>query len=82
MNIGMNGIITTLGVLCLAHGLFWGGVRFIRPQTFSKGYSLAQKLGVRNMGIYFVCFVLVPLVVGAMLLTAGMDGFSLSGLGH
>jgi len=34
------------------------------------------------MGIYFACFVLVPLVVGAMLLTAGMDGFSLSGLGH
>jgi len=25
MNIGMNGIITTLGVLCFAHGLFWGG---------------------------------------------------------
>ncbi len=80
MNIGMNGITIILGVLCFAHGLFWGVLRFIRPQTFNKGYSLAQKLGVRNMGIYFTCFVLVPLVVGAMLLTAGMGGFSLSGV--
>ena len=78
MNTGVNGIITTIGVLSFAHGVFWGVLRFIRPQIYNKVYSLAQKLGVRNMGIYFVCFVLVPLVVGVVLLTAGMSGFSLS----
>ena len=77
MNTGVNGIITTIGVLCFAHGVFWGVLRFIRPQRFNKVYSLAEKLGVRNMGIYFACFVLVPLLVGAVLLTAGMNGFSL-----
>ena len=46
MNIEMDGITTILGVLCFAHGLFWGILRFIRPRTFNKGYSLAQKLGV------------------------------------
>ena len=77
MNTGVNGIITTIGVLSFAHGVFWGVLRFIRPQIYNKVYSLAQKLGVRNMGIYFVCFVLVPLVVGTVLLTIGMNGFSL-----
>ncbi len=78
MNTGVNGIITTIGVLSFAHGVFWGVLRFIRPQTFNKGYSLAQRLGFRNSAVYFACFVLVPLVVGAVLLTAGMSGFSLS----
>jgi len=77
MNTGMNGIITIIGIFSFAHGVFWGVLRFIRPQIYNKVYSRAQKLGVRNMVIYFACFVLVPLVVGAVLLTTGMNGFSL-----
>jgi hypothetical protein len=77
MNTDENGIITIIGVLSFAHGVFWGVLRFSRPQLYNKCSSLAQKLGVRNMGIYFTCFVLVPLVVGALLLTAGMNGFPL-----
>jgi hypothetical protein len=79
MNTGMNDTITIIGVLSFAHGVFWGVLRFIRPQIYNKVYSLAQKLGVRNLGIYFTCFVLVPLVFGAVLLTAGMNGFPLWG---
>jgi ABC-type Fe3+-siderophore transport system permease subunit len=78
MNTGMNVLTTTIGVLSFAHGVFWGVLRFIRPHTFNKGYSLAQRLGFRSSAVYFACFVLVPLVVGAVLLTAGMTGFSLS----
>jgi hypothetical protein len=53
-------------------------MRFIRPETFNKGYYLAQILGIRNMRTYIACFVLLPLVVGAVLLTTGMGWVTLS----
>jgi ABC-type Fe3+-siderophore transport system permease subunit len=74
----MNLLTTVIGVLSFSHGVFWAMMRLIRPQVFKRGYSLAQRLGFRSSAVYFACFVLVPLVVGAVLLTAGMSGFSLS----
>jgi ABC-type Fe3+-siderophore transport system permease subunit len=69
---------TVIGVLSLSHGVFWALMRLVRPQIFKRGYTLAQRLGFRSSAVYFTCFVLVPLVVGVVLLTAGMSGFSVS----
>lgn len=72
----MKSLITLLGILTFAHGFFWGAVRFIRPTAFNKVHSLdalAQKLGITRQTTYFTCFVIAPLVVGAILLTIGMN---------
>ena len=53
-------------------------MRLIQPHMFKRGYTLAQRLGIRYPAVYYTCFVVVPLVVGIVLLTAGVDGFSLS----
>ena len=68
---------TVIGVLSLSHGVFWAIMRLIRPQIFKRVHALAQRLGFRNSAVYFVCFVLVPLVVGIALLAAGVSDFSL-----
>ena len=67
---------TVIGILSLSHGLFWAIMRLVRPQMFRRGYTLAQRLGLRSSAVYFACFVLLPLVVGVVLLTAAMSGFS------
>jgi hypothetical protein len=69
---------TVIGVLFLSHGIFWALVRLVRPQMSKRGYILAQRLGVRSSAVYFACFVFLPLVIGVLLLTAGMSGYSLS----
>lgn len=75
----MKSLITIFGILTFAHGIFWGAIRFIRPTAFNKAHSLdvlAQKLRITRQTTYFACFVIAPLVVGAILLTLGMNGFS------
>ena len=69
---------TVIGLLFFSHGIFWAMMRLVRPHMFNRGYTLAQRLGIRNSAVYFTCFVVMPLVVGVVLLTAGMSGFSLS----
>jgi len=71
-------MITIIGVLTLSHGVFWAMMRFIRPQMFKHVYTLAQRLGFRSSSLFFTCFVIVPLLVGIVLVTAGMSDFSLS----
>ena len=69
---------TVIGLLFFSHGLFWAVIHLVRPHMFKRGYTLAQRLGIRNPAVYYTCFVVVPLVVGTVLLTAGMGGLSLS----
>jgi hypothetical protein len=57
-------------------------MRLFRPQMFKRGYTLAQRLGFRSSAVYVASLVLVPLVVGMVLLTARLSGFSVPDVGQ
>jgi len=73
----MDTITTIIGILALAHGVFWGAMRLVRPDKFHKIHPWANRPGLVGSAMYPVCFILVPLAAGALLTVAGLQGFSL-----
>lgn len=73
----MDTFTTTLGGFTLAHGLFWVLMHFKKTGVHDKAFRLASRAGFSSRAAFTFTYATVPLIVGLILLIAGLKGFSI-----
>lgn len=72
----MDLFTTILGAFTLAHGIFWALMRSNKAPAYDKLFSLAAKIGFTDRAFAFF-YATIPIIVGNLLVIAGLMGFPL-----
>lgn len=73
----MDYLTLTLGILAAGYGIFSCIMRFAKPSMFKKLEPMKEKWGEKaGNTIHFFSYVIVPVVIGILLIFAGINGIS------
>ena len=75
----MNILTLSVGALIILYGIYTLVVRVKTPHKLSKLAAMQEKLGAAGGSIlHIVAYTAVPVIVGAIVIIAGMNGVSLA----